>query len=157
MTPHDWQTRSVSEADSDTIVHHRRRMFEDMGLTDLAALDQSDAHFRIWLRERFAHGEYIGWFAVVNEQVVAGSGVWLMHWVPSPRSPQGKRAYILNIYTEPAYRRQGIARHLMQTILAWCQAQGYAGAILHASAEGRPLYESMGFTLTNEMGILFES
>jgi len=158
MTPGpQWHTRPITTGDLDTIVRHRRRMFEDMGLNDSAALDSADVHFRVWLTERFAHGEYVGWFAQVGDQVVAGSGIWLMQWVPSPRSPQGKRAYILNIYTEPDYRRQALARHLMGTILAWCQVQGYIGAILHASAEGRPLYESMGFALTNEMGILFDT
>jgi hypothetical protein len=33
----------------------------------------------------------------------------------------------------------------------WCRADGFHGVVLHASDEGRPLYESMGFQTTNEM------
>jgi GNAT superfamily N-acetyltransferase len=44
-----------------------------------------------------------------------------------------------------------LARALMAAILEWCRAQGIAKVTLHASDEGRPLYQSLGFTATNEM------
>jgi GNAT superfamily N-acetyltransferase len=58
---------------------------------------------------------------------------------------------ILNMFTEPTFRRRGLARMLMQTMIAWCREQGYKTVALHASDEGRPLYESLGFQPTNEM------
>jgi len=36
-------------------------------------------------------------------------------------------------------------------MIAWCRAQGFAGVTLHASDQGRPLYESLSFEPTTEM------
>ena len=58
---------------------------------------------------------------------------------------------IVNVYTEPAYRRRGLARRLMIAMLDWLRQQGYGTVSLHASDYGRPLYESLGFKVTNEM------
>jgi hypothetical protein len=44
----------------------------------------------------------------------------------------------------------------MDAALAWCRANGIRAVILHSSDAGRPLYESMGFTRTNEMRIVLE-
>lgn len=63
-------------------------------------------------------------------------------------------AYIVNVYVEPACRRRGIARVLLQTILDWCAQQNLNIIALHASDFGRPLYESLGFTATNEMRLI---
>ena len=55
------------------------------------------------------------------------------------------------MYTDPEFRRQGIARRLMQTMIDWCRKEGFVRVDLHASDKGRPLYESLGFEPTNEM------
>jgi GNAT superfamily N-acetyltransferase len=73
---------------------------------------------------------------------------------PPPREDDvaaPRRAWVLNVYTEPDFRRRGLARRVMETIAAWCAAQGLSRVFLHASDAGRPLYESLGFEPTNEM------
>jgi GNAT superfamily N-acetyltransferase len=61
------------------------------------------------------------------------------------------RGNIVNVYTETAYRRKGLARELMKTAMEWCAREGVEMVILHASDHGRPLYERLGFEATNEM------
>jgi GNAT superfamily N-acetyltransferase len=58
---------------------------------------------------------------------------------------------VLNVYCEPPHRRRGLARALMDAILDWCRERSISRVSLHASDEGRPLYEGLGFTATNEM------
>jgi ribosomal protein S18 acetylase RimI-like enzyme len=77
----------------------------------------------------------------------------MMDWPPHMIGAGSRRGNILNVYTEPEYRRQGIARSLMDAALDWCRANGIASVILHASPDGRSLYESLGFQATNEMRI----
>jgi GNAT superfamily N-acetyltransferase len=55
------------------------------------------------------------------------------------------------MYVEPDYRRRGIARQLMNAILAWARDGRVARLVLHASQDGRHLYTAMGFVPTNEM------
>jgi GNAT superfamily N-acetyltransferase len=142
----------LDEKDMETIVHHRRAMFFDMGRRDERALDEMSEKFRPWLRRKMEAGEYLAWFAVApDESVAAGAGLWLMDWPPLMTAGGKWRGNILNVYTETAYRRQGLARALMLTVMEWCEKEGIEGAILHASPEGRPLYESLGFEATNEM------
>ena len=74
-----------------------------------------------------------------------------MPWPGSPDFPAAHRGWILNVYTEPGFRHRGIARRIMDTIVAWCRSEGFAHVSLHASQYGRRLYENMGFQPTNEM------
>jgi GNAT superfamily N-acetyltransferase len=64
---------------------------------------------------------------------------------------QGRHALVVNVFTEPAWRRRGIAELLMRRLLAWAREERLDRVVLHASAEGRPLYERLGFVSTNEM------
>jgi GNAT superfamily N-acetyltransferase len=61
------------------------------------------------------------------------------------------------VYTEQEFRKQGIARQIMLSILAWVQERGFRAVNLHASTEGRALYEKLGFAATNEMRLKFDS
>jgi predicted GNAT family acetyltransferase len=62
-----------------------------------------------------------------------------------------EQAVLLNVYTQPAWRRRGIAERLVREVLAWAAARGVSSVVLHASAAGRRLYERLGFAATNEM------
>lgn len=146
--------RRATAADAEAIIHHRRSMFSDMGYGDAAWLDGVAASFLPWVRRKLESGEYLGWFAVSPDQsVAAGAGLWLLDWFPHRLDRGSVRGYLLNVYTEPAYRRRGLARQLMQVALDYCRERDITIMTLHASDEGRPLYESLGFKQTNEMRI----
>jgi GNAT superfamily N-acetyltransferase len=149
--------RPATPADAETIAAHRRAMFYEMGYQDAAALDAMVAAFLPWVRQRLATAEYLAWLAVAPDNtIVAGLGLWLMDWPPHMIGPGAPRGNILNVYTEPAFRRQGIARRLMTVALDWCRANGVRAVILHASQDGQKLYEELGFKPTNEMRILLD-
>ena len=148
----DYLIRPGMVSDAATIIAHRRAMFSEMGYRDEQALDRMSAAFEPWLIARMKTGEYLAWFAVGPDgAVAAGLGLWLMDWPPHMIGPGARRGNVLNVYTEPYARRQGLARRLMETALAWCRDNGIHAVILHASPDGRPLYESLGFKSTNEM------
>jgi GNAT superfamily N-acetyltransferase len=107
---------------------------------------------RAFLTMAMPSGAYVGWLAETAEgRVVAGAGVTIFAWPGSPDDATGRRALVQNVYTEPEFRRQGLARQLMVTAIAWCRDQGLRSISLHASDFGRPLYEDLGFRQTNEM------
>jgi len=149
--------RAATIDDAEAIIHHRRAMFFDMGYRDDAALHTMTAAFRPWLRQKMETGEYLAWVATGPDgSVIAGLGLWLMDWPPHLVGGAARRGNILNVYTEPAFRRQGIARGMMEVALDWCGANGVPTVILHASDDGRPLYEALGFKSTNEMRMLLD-
>ena len=88
--------------------------------------------------------------------VIAGAGVHIKPQLPRI-SHDGARVVtapiplVVNVYTQPEWRGQGIARALMSVLLQWAAEQGTDRVVLHASDSGRPLYLSLGFEATNEM------
>jgi GNAT superfamily N-acetyltransferase len=139
--------RPATAEDLETIVFHRIAMFRDMGSPDavLAAIEQVS---RPLLRDAFRNGSYHGVLAESNGSgVVGGGGVLVVPWP----GIEPHRAWIQNVYVVPKFRRRGIARELMRALIDWCRAQGLQSVNLHASADGRPLYEQLGFEATNEM------
>jgi len=144
--------REAMTTESAIILRHRRSMFSEMGEGSAEELDRMAEVTAPWLERALADGLYRHWFAVdAAADIAGGGGVLLCPWPASPVNPITQRAVILNIYTEPEFRRRGIARQIMQTILAWVKEQGFRSVSLHASDEGRNLYEKLGFQPTNEM------
>jgi len=136
-------------------------MFQDMGEIPSATFDDFLKESRLWTERALESGEYIGWFAMPKDKpevIAGGAGVQLRQVPPHPCRPardgsfaKGKHAIVLNVFTEPEWRRCGLARLLMQEILQWARTERLDQLVLHASSEARRLYERMGFVATNEM------
>lgn len=147
--------RLATAADAATITRHRRRMFEDMGDADYIQSTTIDASYHAWVGQRLEDGRYVGWLMTgANGAVMGGAGVEIRERAPHPLGLATRYAYIVNVYVEPDYRRKGIARTLLQTILDWCAQENLNIIALHASDSGRPLYESLGFTASTEMRLI---
>jgi GNAT superfamily N-acetyltransferase len=152
-----FEIRPATIGDSEVIIAHRRAMFFEMGYHDQVVLDAMVMAFRPWLLRKMEAGEYLTWLAVrADGSVAAGLGLWLMDWPPHMVGPGSRRGNILNVYTNPDCRRQGLARRLMELALEWCRINRIRAVILHSSNEGRPLYEKLGFRATNEMRLMIE-
>jgi GNAT superfamily N-acetyltransferase len=145
--------REATTSDLDVVMHHRRSMFTDMGSGDSRALDAMEATSRPLFARALADGTYRGWLAEEAGRVVAGGGIIVLAYHSSPRDPKPRRAWIVNMYTERSHRRRGLARRLMDEMIRWCRQERMATVYLHASDEGRALYDSLGFTPTNEMSL----
>jgi GNAT superfamily N-acetyltransferase len=151
----DYSIRRATLDDINAMVEHRRGMLIEIGAGDMTLLDTTLAAFEQWVVPLMRSGEYLGWIAVSSEgQVVSGIGLWLQNWIPTLRSKSSLRGYLLNVYTDPKHRKLGLARHLTQTAIAWCHSNGVDTIALHASQFGKPLYESLGFSPTNEMRLI---
>src|ERR1019366_3866862 len=152
MTQGEITIREAAPGESAIILHHRRSMFRDMGEGTVEELDRMVEVARLWLARALADGSYRHWLALDGSgRVAGGGGGVLCPWRANPKDSCTQRAVILNVYTEPEFRKRGIARQIMLTILAWIKQQGLRAVNLHASKEGRPLYEKLGFEATNEM------
>jgi GNAT superfamily N-acetyltransferase len=143
--------REATSQDIPEILRQRRAMYEDMGHKDARALATVVELSAGYLADALPNGTFRAWLAADGDRAVAGGAVLISPWPAHPYDLECRRATILNVYTDREYRRQGIARQVMQTILDWCKHEGFARVNLHASEEGRHLYESLGFEPSNEM------
>ena len=152
-----YSIRPATLEDAGIIAGHRHRMFLDIGKHDPQKLEVMTSAYRPWLESKMAAGEYLGWLAMASDgTVAAGLGLWLMDWPPHVIGSGLRRGNIINVYTEAAHRKRGLARLLLNTALDWCRANRVDVIILHASKGGRHLYESAGFQPTNEMRLVLD-
>ena len=143
--------REASLNDIPEILRQRRGMYVDMNYKDAPALDAMAFLTADYLAKALTDGSFRAWLACHETRPVAGGAVIITPWPAHPYDLECRRATILNVYTEPDYRRRGIARKLMHTMIDSCQLAGLARVTLHASDDGRHLYESLGFEPSNEM------
>ncbi len=149
--------RYATPDDAPLITAQRHSMFADNAFSTETALSASDLQFEPWVRLRLADGRYLGLLLEDGGQVVGGAGIFFADFPPHWMDPQPVRAYVLNVYTAPAARGRGYARTLMERILAECKERGVPTVVLHASPQGRPLYETLGFTVSDEMMLRLDS
>lgn len=157
----EFLVRRAGVDDAAVIARHRARMFEDMGEISREIFDPFVAAAQVWTAGALASGEYAGWFAIARrnpDSIVSGAGVQLRRVPPHPLRPererefaQGRHAIVLNVFTEPEWRKKGAAVLLMEEIIRWARDERLDALVLHASAQARRLYERMGFVATNEM------
>lgn len=159
----DWfRIRMATVQDAPVIAWHRVEMFRDMGRMTpelQAPLLQASIDYLSGALDR---GDYLGWLVEPTNDlgtVIAGAGLQVRVMSPHPGWPgnvrpclgPARQGYVLNVFTEPAWRRRGLAGALMSRMIEWAKENGLDSLVLHASDEGRPLYEKLGFTSTNEM------
>ncbi len=143
--------REATADDIPEILEQRKHMYQDMGHREPGALFRMVSTSREFLGKAIPAGYFRGWFATDEDKIVAGGAVLLSPWPSHTYDGECLRATILNVYTYPEFRRRGIARQLMQHMIEWCRNQGLAMVYLHASEDGRALYESLRFEPTTEM------
>ena len=151
--------RPATVNDASIVAHHRVGMFRDMGMLGPDTAEQLHQMSEAWLGPAIQRGEYRGWLASVDGRVVAGAGVQIRRVLPFPLTKddgsvavaEGRQAIVVNVYTEPEFRRRGLARALMEAVIAWAREADIESLVLHAARDGKALYEQLGFEQTNEM------
>ena len=99
--------------------------------------------------------EHIAYLVYDNGAFIGAGGVSFYQVMPTYHNPTGKKAYIMNMYTAPEYRRQRIALHMLDLLVKDAKKQGVLQIALEATEMGRPLYEMYGFVkMEDEMELI---
>ncbi len=85
-----------------------------------------------------------------GDKVIGTGGVSFFKVMPTYHNPSGRKAYIMNMYTDPAYRRQRIAYHTLDLLVGKSRELEIRHISLEATDMGRPLYEKYGFVKMND-------
>lgn len=128
----EFHIRQATPDDAAIIGWHRARMFQDMGLVP----DELFESFRIKALDRLGKAlgsrDYFGWLVserIAPQKIIAGAGVIIREVPPFPirhkdgeiTIAEGRQGLIVNVFTEPEWRRRGLAKLLMNTIIT-CHA-----------------------------------
>ena len=110
--------------------------------TDMTAVETAS---RDYYRAALADGSHAAWLVFDGDTWIGAGGVSFYRVMPTYHNPSGWKAYLMNIYTHPDYRRRGVARHMVDLLVGEVRERGVTAISLEATAMGMPLYESYGF------------
>ncbi len=108
-----------------------------------------------YFNNKMKKNEFISWLAFKNDIIVATSGICFYQIPPSLKNISGKIAYIMNMYTKPEFRKQGIATNLFIKMMDEAKKVGIKKLVLHATEDGKKIYLKHGFKEEHKEMILF--
>ena len=114
-------------------------------LTDDVDMSVVEQESYAYYKRALETGEHIAYLVYDNGKFIGAGGVSFYQVMPTYHNPSGKKAYIMNMYTAPEYRRQGIAFHTLDLLVKDAKEQGVSLIALEATDMGRPLYAKYGF------------
>ena len=134
--------RRLTEADVPTFVTMRITQLKEEGAkSDLDLAPALTAYYQ----KHLADGTFVSWLAVDGEKIVGTSGMSFVEKPPYYSNPTGKIGLLSSMYTNPDYRRQGIARKLLDCVVQEARDYGCGAVWITASEMGVLLYTAYGF------------
>ena len=134
--------RRLSDEDIPAFVEMRIDQLLEEGATETVDLRPA---LKDYYARHLADDTFVSWLALDADRIVATSGVSIVEKPPYFGCPTGRIALVSSMFTEPAYRRQGIARDLLCRVVDEARAKGCGAVQITASDAGVPLYRSVGF------------
>jgi GNAT superfamily N-acetyltransferase len=134
--------RKLTENDLETFINMRINQLREEGATD--EMDLSPALMDYYQRH-LANGTFVSWLALDGDKIIGTSGMSFVEKPPYFGCPTGRIGLLSSMYTNPDYRRQGIARELLRRVVEEARAYGCGTVQITASDMGVLLYSNFGF------------
>ena len=140
--------KRLTEAELDTFINMRitqlteeytsegREVPKDVNLK-AALLDFYHKHM--------ADGTFVSWLAMDGDKIIGTSGMSFVEKPPYFTCPSGRLGLLSSMYTDPNYRRLGIARELLHRVVEEARSYGCGAVHITASDMGVKLYTAYGF------------
>jgi len=134
--------RKLTENDLASFIEMRLAQLREEG-----AAENMDLHPALldYYHRHMADGTFVSWLALDGERIVGTSGMSFVEKPPYFGCPNGRIGLLSSMYTDPGYRRQGIARELLKRVLEEARAYGCGTVQITASDMGVLLYTDFGF------------
>ena len=100
---------------------------------------------REYYMRHMADGTFVSWLAWDGENIIGTSGMSFVEKPPYFGCPSGKMGLLSSMYTNPKYRRMGIARELLSRVVNDAREYGCGTIQITASDMGVKLYADFGF------------
>jgi GNAT superfamily N-acetyltransferase len=92
-----------------------------------------------------ADGTFVSWLAMDGDKIVGTSGMSFVEKPPYFSCPSGKIGLLSSMFTDPDYRRMGIAKELLSRVVKEARDFGCGTVQITASDMGVLLYTVFGF------------
>ena len=92
-----------------------------------------------------ADGTFVSWLAMDGDRIIGTSGMSFVEKPPYFGCPSGKIGLLSSMFTDPDYRRRGIAKTLLSKVVDEARTYGCGTVQITASDMGVLLYTDFGF------------
>ena len=136
------QYRELTSEDLDTFIQMRINQLREEGAKEDINLEPS---LRDYYERHMADGTFVSWLAVDGDKIIGTSGVSFVEKPPYFGCPSGRIGLLSSMFTDPQYRRRGIAKELLARVIDEAREYGCGTVQITASDMGVLLYTDFGF------------
>ncbi|WP_339174273.1 GNAT family N-acetyltransferase [Solibacillus sp. FSL R5-0691] len=134
--------RLATTEDMEILIDLRKRLLVEEGQTVSSNIDEQ---LRSFFDKQLNSNQFVQWIIEEEKRAIATGGIQFISFPPSYSNSTGIRGYILNMYTVPESRGRGLAKQLVERLLAEAQERNVHHIFLISSPMGKPLYKKIGF------------
>ena len=134
--------RKMTSADVDTFITMRIKQLREEGATE--DIDLIPA-LKDYYSRHMADGTFVSWLAVDGDKIVGTRGMSFVEKPPYFSCPTGRIGLLSSMFTDPSYRRMGIAKELLSRVVNEAKKYGCGCVQITASDMGVLLYTDFGF------------
>jgi GNAT superfamily N-acetyltransferase len=134
--------QKLTKKELDTFIHMRIRQLREEGATE--DIDLVTA-LHDYYNRHMSDGTFVSWLAMDGDRIVGTSGMSFVEKPPYFGCPSGKMGLLSSMFTDPEYRRKGIAKELLSRVVEEARAYGCGTVQITASDMGVLLYTDFGF------------
>ena len=133
------------------VLRAANKLPDDTDMSEVAASSKE------YYQKALADGSHTAFLVFDGDTFVGAGGISYYTVMPTYHNPSGRKAYVMNMYTHPDYRRRGIAIKTLDLLVCDAVSRGITEITLEATEMGRRLYEKYGFTgMESEMELKAE-
>ena len=134
--------RKLTEDDLDVFIKMRIIQLREEGATE--DIDLVPA-LKDYYHRHLSDGTFVSWLAMDGDKIIGTSGMSFVEKPPYFSCPTGRLGLLSSMFTDPEYRRMGIAKELLGRVVEEARAYGCGAVQITASDMGVKLYTSFGF------------
>ena len=140
--------KKLTEAELGTFIDMRisqlTEEYETEGKEVPENVDLKSALFDYY-RRHMADGTFVSWLAMDGDRIIGTSGMSFVEKPPYFTCPSGRLGLLSSMFTDPEYRRMGIAKKLLDRVVGEARNYGCGAVHITASDMGVKLYSAYGF------------
>ena len=134
--------RKLNKNDLDVFIKMRINQLCEEGAKEDIDLEPA---LRDYYLRHLSDGTFVSWLALDNDRIIGTSGMSIVEKPPYFGCPSGKIGLLSSMFTDPSYRRNGIAKTLLSKVIDEAKTQGCGTVQITASNMGVLLYSDYGF------------
>lgn len=134
--------KKLTENELDVFIEMRINQLKEEGAKE--DIDLKPA-LKDYYKRHMADGTFVSWLAMDKEKIIGTSGISFVEKPPYFGCPSGKMGLLSSMFTNPNYRRMGIAKELLHRVVEEARKYGCKTIQITASDMGVKLYTAYGF------------